>query len=113
MKAAATPMMADVTIAARPEAHNTARANSGTPCKGKRPVQFGMAVNRKPATAAMAKPWIISWACQATGSIPIGSTTRPDTASSQSTIESAAHSAAPRKNGRNPSWNSAGALILR
>ena len=110
---AAIPTIAEAAIAARPQAHAAARPNNGAPCRGKRPLQLGMAVSRKPATAAMAKPCTISWACQASGSIAIGSSMRPVSRRSHSSIDSAAHTAAPRKNGRNPSWNSAGQLVLR
>ena len=38
---------------------------SGWPRTGSRPVQFGMAVRRDPATAAITKPNSISWICHA------------------------------------------------
>jgi hypothetical protein len=38
---------------------------SGWPRTGSRPVQFGMAVRRNPATAAITKPNSISWICHA------------------------------------------------
>ena len=39
-------------IATRPASHSSASAASGQPLTGSRPVQFGMAVSRKPATVA-------------------------------------------------------------
>ena len=48
------PIQSVSSIAARPASHNKNNARSGMPCSGNRPVQFGIAVKRKPVmTAAM------------------------------------------------------------
>jgi hypothetical protein len=52
----------------RPNNHNPARSASCAPFTGRRPVQFGIAVSKKPAMAAITKPNSISWTCQASGS---------------------------------------------
>ena len=46
------PSQADTSIAARPASHTTNKATSGAPTTGRRPVQLGTAVSRKPATTA-------------------------------------------------------------
>ena len=58
--------------AMRPSSHNPASSASGLPLTGSRPVQFGIAVSRKPAIAAITKPNSISWICQASGSNRLG-----------------------------------------
>ena len=55
---------AETKQAIRPSSHNPARSASGPPLTGRRWVQFGIAVSRKPATAAITKPNSISWICQ-------------------------------------------------
>ena len=60
----------NASMAMRPNSH-TANSNiNGGPESGNAPVQFGSAVNRKPASAAAANPKIISCACQANGELP-------------------------------------------
>ncbi len=49
---ATAPIDADIRIAIRPASHSSARPASGAPQTGSRPVQFGMAVRRKPAMTA-------------------------------------------------------------
>ncbi len=50
------PIQTDPAIAARPASQSSIRPASGAPCNGIRPVQFGIAVSRKPATTAPTKP---------------------------------------------------------
>jgi hypothetical protein len=56
----------------RPSSHNPTSIANSPPLTGSRPVQLGIAVNRKPAMAAMTKPNNISWMCQASGSNRLG-----------------------------------------
>src|SRR5215467_13615331 len=46
--AAPVPIQSVVSIATRPASHNKNKTRSGMPWSGKRPVQFGIAVKRKP-----------------------------------------------------------------
>jgi hypothetical protein len=50
--AATQPISAEKKTASRPANQTRTRANSGNPCTGSRPVQFGIAVRRKPVTTA-------------------------------------------------------------
>ena len=45
-------MRPDSVTAARPATQTSSSTISGVPCSGSRPVQFGMAVSRKPVTTA-------------------------------------------------------------
>ena len=54
MAAGAAPIFAENSIARRPASHSSASAPSGAPVTGRRPVQFGIAVSRKPAITAAA-----------------------------------------------------------
>ena len=45
-------MCADIEIAMRPAIQRPTRSAKGRPLKGNRPVQFGIAVKRKPLIAA-------------------------------------------------------------
>ena len=51
----------------RPATQTENSNTSGPPCSGSRPVQFGTAVSRKPATTAAIYPNSISWTCQSRG----------------------------------------------
>ena len=46
------PVSAENVTAMRPAIQTTTSASSGVPCIGNRPVQFGIAVNRKPVMTA-------------------------------------------------------------
>ena len=46
------PILPDARMATRPANHSSASAPSGQPLTGNRPVQFGIAVSRKPAMLA-------------------------------------------------------------
>jgi hypothetical protein len=46
------PVAAEKVTARRPAIHMTTSVASGVPCSGSRPVQFGIAVNRKPVMTA-------------------------------------------------------------
>jgi hypothetical protein len=50
--AAGAPIQADTRIATRPAIQTKSRARSGVPVTGRRPVQLGTAVSRKPAAIA-------------------------------------------------------------
>ena len=50
--AASQPVCAEKYTASRPASHSATSARSGNPCTGRRPVQLGMAVSRKPVTTA-------------------------------------------------------------
>jgi hypothetical protein len=50
--ALSVPIFCETSIAIRPSAHNVTSKASGPPCSGIRPVQFGIAVSRNPATTA-------------------------------------------------------------
>ena len=100
--AAPAPISPPNRVAARPAAHSSASAASGMPCSGSLPVQFGIAVSRKPATVAAPKPKTISWTCQTAGGSADGSAASPANATSQSGMAIAAQSADARKKGRNP-----------
>ena len=52
MVAAGRPIQADVSTAIRPAAQRAVSAASGQPATGSRPIQFGIAVKRKPAITA-------------------------------------------------------------
>ena len=93
---------AETATATRPTSQRPASIPSRQPTIGKRPVQFGTAVSRNPATTASRYPKRNSCACHETGSNAVGSAMCPDNISTQNTIASAAHTAAPKKNGRNP-----------
>ena len=91
----------------RPASHSPASAASGAPRSGSRPVQFGIAVRRKPATLARAKPNTISWMCQTNGGNAPGSAAPPEYDSSQAGTATADQRLAARKNGRKPAENTA------
>ena len=57
--AAGTPILAESQTPTRPIAQSKTSAANGPPCSGMRPVQFGIAVSRKPTVAA-ANPKTIS-----------------------------------------------------
>ena len=63
--------------ASRPANHSPNRPASGAPAIGSRPVQLGMAVNRKPAITAPTKPNSISCRCHASASNAEGIVTCP------------------------------------
>ena len=69
---------------------------------GGRLVQFGIAVSRKPAIAAITKPKSISWICQLSGSNRLGNAVPVANMTIQSASAAAAQSPAARKNGRKP-----------
>ncbi len=70
-------------------------------------VNSGAAVSRNPATAAMAKPQSISWACQSgPGRGVCGIQTRPPHIATQVRMARPAQIEAARKNGRKPQQNS-------
>ena len=50
--AGARPMISETKTAPRPSAHSAQSSASGRPATGNRPVQFGIAVSKKPATTA-------------------------------------------------------------
>ena len=50
--AAVRPIVAEANTAIRPAAHSATRAASETPATGRRPVQLGIDVSRKPAATA-------------------------------------------------------------
>jgi hypothetical protein len=53
IKAAATqPISAESVTATRPAAQAITRMSNDQPCSGRRPVQLGIAVSRKPVTTA-------------------------------------------------------------
>ena len=70
--ATGVPITAESRTATRPIAQRRTSVASGPPCKGRRPVQFGIAVSKNPATVAAAKPKIISCACQIDGGSWVG-----------------------------------------
>ncbi len=92
----------------RPSAHNATSTASGVPATGGRLVQLGIAVSRKPPTAAITKPNSISWMCQVSGSKLLGNAASPENSGSHAAIDSTAHAAVARKNGRNPAVSSGG-----
>ena len=100
--AAAGPILAEHATATRPATNTSASTPSRQPWIGRRPVQSGTAVRRKPAIAAWAKPNSISWPCQVTGSNAVGSAMCPFNSASHSGTAMAAHRPANRKNGRSP-----------
>src|SRR5262245_9065607 len=51
--ASSAPQIAEPATATRPASQSAARAANGKPLTGKRPVQLGMAVSRKPVTMAV------------------------------------------------------------
>ena len=99
-----------------PAATEPASSASGAPLTGSRPVQFGMAVSRKPAIAAITKPNSISWICQVSGSKRLGRAIPVANMMIHSASAIAAQSPAARKNGRNAlgeeSWCRTDALHL-
>ena len=86
----------------RAASHSPNRAARGPPAIGSRPVQFGIAVSRKPAIAAPAKPNSISCRCQAKGAKTLGNVTAPPKVAIQKASAATAQNAAPKKNGRKP-----------
>ena len=100
--ASPAPISAETATAILPASQRRTRPPSGAPCSGSRPVQLGMAVSRKPQTAAPTKPNSISWACQASGSKAVARTGMPAAAGSHSSMDSTPQSAAAKKNGRKP-----------
>ena len=106
--ASQTGISAETRPAIRPSSHKPAKLASGSPLTGSRPVQFGIAVNRKPAIAASAKPNSISWMCQVKGSNRLGSTPPLARMVIHSASAAADQTAAARKNGRNPRVRKAG-----
>jgi hypothetical protein len=102
------PIVADENTAARPKSHRSTSTASGMPCSGIRPVQFGIAVSRNPATVAAANPKTISCACQRAAGSVLGTVLSPLKKANQSGIARADHSAEAKKNGRNPAESKAG-----
>ena len=98
------PITPTESIAIRPASHTPNSSISGGPESGNAPVQFGTAVNRKPATAAAANPKIISCACQANGELPNIAQGGPckEIHATQMLMVMTAKTPAPRKNGRKP-----------
>ena len=92
----------------RPSSHNPASSASGLPLTGSRPVQFGIAVSRKPAIAAITKPNSISWICQASGSNRLGRVVPVANMTIQTASATADQRPAARKKGRNPWERNAG-----
>src|SRR5207237_5445774 len=92
----------EIRQAIRPSSHSPASVASGAPATGGRPVQFGMAVSRKPAIVAITKPNSISWMCQASGSKWLGTLLPVTNMTIQSNRANADHTPAARKNGRKP-----------
>ena len=86
----------------RPSSHNPTSTASGAPLTGSRRVQFGMAVSRKPAMAAITKPKSISWICQLSGSNRLGNAVPVTNMTIQSASAVADQMPAARKNGRKP-----------
>ena len=66
MAAATSPTMPASRTATRPDSQTANRTNNTGPPTGGRPVQFGMAVSRKPATIADPYPKRSSWECHTT-----------------------------------------------
>ena len=102
MAAAQAPSTAEMATASRPASQSDTSPSKGPPCSGSRPVQFGTAVNRKPAMAATAKPNSISCACHVSGVKAVGIAKTPAISASQSPRPSTAESPARKKNGRKP-----------
>ena len=98
------PIRSENATAPRPSTQIANNIISGAPCSGLRPVQFGIAVNRKPAIAAATKPNSISCTCQETGSNAVGNAIVPSKTGSHSSIDSAPQNPAAKKNGRKP-WS--------
>ncbi len=95
------PAIVEKATQMRPRSHNKTSTARGQPCKGKRPVQLGIAVSKNPAMAATTTPNTISWKCQATESNSDGSASVPARSGIQSPMATQAHTPAQRKNGRN------------
>lgn len=100
---------AETRQAIRPSIHSPASTASGAPLTGRRPVQFGIAVNRKPATVAITKPNNISWICQLSGSNRLGTAVPVTSMTIHSASAAADHTPAAKKNGRKPWVRKAGA----
>ncbi len=96
------PMRAENATASRPAIQASTSTRSGPPRTGRRPVQLGMAVSRKPPMAATWKPKTISWMCQSTGEKAVGTSTCPVMTAIQTRRVTPACSGAKRKNGRKP-----------
>jgi hypothetical protein len=93
---------AEIMQETRPNNHNPARSASGAPFNGRCPVQFGIAVSRKPAIAAITKPNSISWTCQVSGSNRVGIVLPVANMTIHSNSANADHNPAARKKGRKP-----------
>ena len=106
--ASQTGISAETRPAIRPSSHKPAKLASGSPLTGSRPVQFGIAVNRKPAIAAIAKPNSISWMCQVKRIEPAGQRAAACEDGDPQRERSRRPEAAARKNGRNPRVRKAG-----
>ncbi len=94
--------MPEAATAIRPTSQTISSASSGAPWSGSRPVQFGIAVKRKPVTTAGVNPNSISCACHTGGAKAFGNVISPKNSGSHSAITIVANSAPQRKNGRKP-----------
>ncbi len=113
MSAATGPIIPPMNTATRPASQIANSSISGRPRTGSRPVQFGIAVSRKPAMTAPTKPNSISCRCQERGSNALGKETSPSSAKTQSVNATIAQAAPPKKNGRKPPRRKAGAAAMR
>ena len=86
----------------RPNSHRPTSSARGRPLIGSRRVQFGIAVNRNPAMAAITKPNSISWICQLSGSKRLGSVLPVTSMPIQIAMAAIDQIPAARKNGLNP-----------
>ena len=75
--AASQPIFADKVMAQRPASQTSTRTARGDPWSGNRPVQFGIAVSRKPVMMAGTKPNSSSWTCQSRGEKAVASDSSP------------------------------------
>ncbi len=99
--------------AIRPRSHKAARPARGQPRTGRRPVQFGTAVRRNPAIAAITKPNSISWTCQLSGLNLLGKKALLTKTTIHSANAAAAQMPAARKNGRKPWLRKTGTAAIR
>ena len=111
----ATPLgkWADRKTATRPRHQSANSAASFQPTMGNRPVQFGTAVNKKPARIALKYPNKNACACQDIGSNRDGMLKAPESTKIQMIMDSAAHNDPNKKKGRNPKLKSAGPFQAR
>ena len=84
------PISAEKVTAMRPASHTATSVSNGVPWIGSRPVQFGIAVSRKPVTTAGRKPYSISCTCQSIGPKAVDSASSPLNIGSQARMASPA-----------------------